>query len=82
MIKFYRDVIFKVLINFKGICPGNRLRLIPGMYEDFSFQENTPQVSDVNLLQKQGKRRSWHVLPNKVCYSLDCFEIYNKTIFL
>lgn len=35
----------------QGICPGNRLRLVPGVYD---------------TLQRQGKRRSWHVQPNKV----------------
>ncbi|KAG8253091.1 Breast cancer anti-estrogen resistance [Homalodisca vitripennis] len=42
----------------QGICPGNRLRLVAGVFE--------PQQHDLSTLQRQGKRRSWHVQPNKV----------------
>lgn len=45
----------------QGIVPGNRLRLLAGIYET---------GSDFNTLQRQGKRRSWHVQPNKVCVLL------------
>lgn len=38
----------------QGICPGNRLRIVAGVFEE------------MNTLQRQGKRRSWHVQPNKV----------------
>lgn len=40
----------------QGICPGNRLRLVAGVYEE----------QCQGTLQRQGKRRSWHVQPNKV----------------
>lgn len=54
----------------QGICPGNRLRLLPGVY-DPSPLNTTPQ-HDLNTLQRQGKRRSWHVQPNKVGLCRSC----------
>lgn len=57
----------------QGICPGNRLRLVAGVYEDQGQGQGT--------LQRQGKRRSWHVQPNKVSESLLLFvyiRIANK----
>uniref|UniRef100_A0A6P7FE62 Breast cancer anti-estrogen resistance protein 1 n=1 Tax=Diabrotica virgifera virgifera TaxID=50390 RepID=A0A6P7FE62_DIAVI len=56
----------------QGICPANRLRLIPGVFEDTGqlIRGISPnQFSDQGdfiSLQRQGKRRSWHVLPNQV----------------
>ncbi|KAJ8878022.1 hypothetical protein PR048_022485 [Dryococelus australis] len=49
----------------QGICPGNRLRLLAGVYDTGHIlaDEPTPELS---TLQRQGKRRSWHVQPNKV----------------
>ncbi|XP_076264944.1 serine_rich_CAS and FAT-like_CAS_C domain-containing protein p130CAS isoform X2 [Rhynchophorus ferrugineus] len=49
----------------QGICPANRLRLIPGVYEDISpsrlgipqFHE-TPSDNNCHV-QRDGKRRSW-----------------------
>ncbi|XP_072394198.1 breast cancer anti-estrogen resistance protein 1 isoform X3 [Diabrotica undecimpunctata] len=56
----------------QGICPANRLRLIPGVFEDtgqlirgISPNQFSDQ-GDFSSLQRQGKRRSWHVLPNQV----------------
>lgn len=49
----------------QGICPGNRLRLVAGVYEDQGQGQGT--------LQRQGKRRSWHVQPNKVSECLLLF---------
>ncbi|KAF5303995.1 hypothetical protein FQA39_LY01780 [Lamprigera yunnana] len=65
----------------QGICPGNRLRLIAGMFEDTGqSREPSPQLSevysDLNTLQRQGKRRSWHVQPNKVITPKKFNDVY------
>lgn len=52
----------------QGICPGNRLRIVAGVYEDQGQGQGT--------LQRQGKRRSWHVQPNKVSESLVCLLVH------
>ncbi|CAG2069311.1 unnamed protein product [Timema podura] len=46
-----------------GICPGNRLRLLAGVYDTGQLLADTGV--ELNTLQRQGKRRSWHVQPNK-----------------
>lgn len=45
----------------QGICPGNRLRILAGVYE-------TPPTTPVIHQQTEfcGERRSWHVQPNRV----------------
>lgn len=65
----------------QGICPGNRLRLIAGVFEDTGqSREPSPQLtevfSDLNTLQRQGKRRSWHVQPNKVITPKKYNDVY------
>uniref|UniRef100_A0A1B6IBK6 Breast cancer anti-estrogen resistance protein 1 n=1 Tax=Homalodisca liturata TaxID=320908 RepID=A0A1B6IBK6_9HEMI len=52
----------------QGICPGNRLRLVAGVFE--------PQQHDLSTLQRQGKRRSWHVQPNKVLTPQKFGDVY------
>jgi enhancer-of-filamentation protein 1 len=47
----------------QGICPGNRLRLVAGVFD--SGGHLIESEGDASL-QKLGKRRSWHVQPNKV----------------
>ncbi|EGI68188.1 Breast cancer anti-estrogen resistance protein 1 [Acromyrmex echinatior] len=52
----------------QGICPGNRLRLLVGQYDtggclvgsrvDLTIAEDG--------IQRHGKRRSWHVQPNRL----------------
>lgn len=65
----------------QGICPANRLRLIPGVYED-SGQTRvcSPQFTEIpgdfSCLQRQGKRRSWHVQPNQVVTPKKYNDIY------
>ncbi|XP_060520326.1 breast cancer anti-estrogen resistance protein 1 [Cylas formicarius] len=65
----------------QGICPANRLRLIPGVFED-SGQSRvcSPQFTDIhgelNYLQRQGKRRSWHVHPNQVVTPKKFNDVY------
>ncbi|KAL1450742.1 hypothetical protein WDU94_003071 [Cyamophila willieti] len=54
-----------VLRGRQGICPGNRLKIVAGMYANES-NEPIGSGNDFNTLQKQGKRRSWNVQPNKV----------------
>ncbi|KAB0796548.1 hypothetical protein PPYR_10609 [Photinus pyralis] len=70
---------FKILLQ--GICPGNRLRLIAGVFEDTGqSREPSPQLtevfSDLSTLQRQGKRRSWHVQPNKVLTPKKYNDVY------
>lgn len=65
----------------QGICPGNRLRLIAGVYEDTGQSRGpSPQltevISDLSTLQRQGKRRSWHVQPNKVLTPKKFNDVY------
>lgn len=65
----------------QGICPGNRLRLIAGVFEEAGqSREPSPQltevISDLNTLQRQGKRRSWHVQPNKVLTPKKFNDVY------
>ncbi|XP_022186741.1 breast cancer anti-estrogen resistance protein 1 [Nilaparvata lugens] len=55
----------------QGICPGNRLRLIAGVYEGGQGCD-----LDVSILQRQGKRRSWHVQPNKVLTPQKFGDVY------
>uniref|UniRef100_A0A8D8ZV33 Breast cancer anti-estrogen resistance protein 1 n=1 Tax=Cacopsylla melanoneura TaxID=428564 RepID=A0A8D8ZV33_9HEMI len=60
-----------VLRGRQGICPGNRLKIVAGMYANESNELVSSATgggagNDFNTLQKQGKRRSWNVQPNKV----------------
>ncbi|XP_054286391.1 breast cancer anti-estrogen resistance protein 1 isoform X2 [Macrosteles quadrilineatus] len=55
----------------QGICPGNRLRLLPGVYDPAQQELNS-----LNTLQRQGKRRSWHVQPNKVLTPQKFGDVY------
>lgn len=55
----------------QGICPGNRLRLIAGVYEAGQGSD-----LDLSILQRQGKRRSWHVQPNKVLTPQKFGDVY------
>ncbi|XP_049861055.1 enhancer of filamentation 1 isoform X7 [Schistocerca gregaria] len=56
----------------QGICPGNRLRLLAGVYDT----GGETVVADLNTLQRQGKRRSWHVQPNKVLTPQKVGDVY------
>lgn len=79
---------------FQGICPGNRLKVIPSydpgcytpvspvsspcpsigsasFYHSSSFMMHSDLYENTSGLihgQKHGKRRSWHIMPNKVSY--------------
>ncbi|XP_074035180.1 serine_rich_CAS and FAT-like_CAS_C domain-containing protein p130CAS isoform X2 [Leptinotarsa decemlineata] len=67
------------LIEVKGICPANRLRLIPGVFEDVgrgSSPQHFSDNGDMNFLQRQGKRRSWHVHPNQVVTPKKFNDVY------
>ncbi|KAG5893874.1 hypothetical protein JTB14_005331 [Gonioctena quinquepunctata] len=62
----------------QGICPANRLRLIPGVFEDVG-RGSSPHFSDngdFSYLQRQGKRRSWHVHPNQVITPKKFNDVY------
>ncbi|KAJ9580263.1 hypothetical protein L9F63_004076, partial [Diploptera punctata] len=63
----------------QGICPGNRLRLLAGVYDTGQLLPDSPVNNDVlelNTLQRQGKRRSWHVQPNKVLTPQKFGDVY------
>lgn len=65
----------------QGICPANRLRLIPGVFENSSQSRVcSPQFPDIHgdlsYLQRQGKRRSWHVHPNQVITPKKFNDVY------
>ncbi|KYN11493.1 Breast cancer anti-estrogen resistance protein 1 [Trachymyrmex cornetzi] len=55
----------------QGICPGNRLRLLVGQYDTGGCLVGSR--ADLTIaedgIQRHGKRRSWHVQPNRVSYS-------------
>lgn len=44
----------------QGICPGNRLRILAGVYE------SSPTTPAIHQTETYGKRRSWHVQSNRV----------------
>lgn len=92
--------------RFQGICPGNRLKIVPTSYDSGCFTPSplsspcpssmsstagllysngstgsssgamstsfVPHPNDLyeNTAQKHSKRRSWHIMPNKVSASL------------
>ncbi|XP_050316416.1 breast cancer anti-estrogen resistance protein 1 [Anthonomus grandis grandis] len=62
----------------QGICPANRLRLIPGVFD--SSRVCSPQFFDghgeLTYLQKQGKRRSWQNQPNQVITPKKFNDVY------
>ncbi|CAG9767492.1 unnamed protein product [Ceutorhynchus assimilis] len=66
----------------QGICPANRLRLIPGVFESSQPQSRvcSPQFFDnhgeLSYLQKQGKRRSWQLHPNQVITPKKFNDVY------
>lgn len=49
---------------FQGICPGNRLRLLAGVYD--SGQKSNEELNSPLQPQLHGKRRSWQSQSNKV----------------
>lgn len=80
-----------VFVCLQGICPGNRLKLIPahdsGCYSPSPLSSPCPSMGTISaattptattpssdfyentslsLMQKLGKRRSWHIMPNRV----------------
>lgn len=87
---------------FQGICPGNRLKLLPahdsGCYSPSPLSSPCPSIGTISqisaattptattphsdfyenttvfsqMMQKQGKRRSWHIMPNKVSELIKC----------
>lgn len=59
----------------QGICPGNRLRLLVGQYDNGgSHSGNTTFPGDNS--SRHGKRRSWHVQSNRVVTPLRCGDVY------
>ncbi|XP_024935655.1 breast cancer anti-estrogen resistance protein 1 isoform X2 [Cephus cinctus] len=63
----------------QGICPGNRLRLLVGQYDSGACLTGSRAdltLTDSDALQKHGKRRSWHVQPNKVVTPQKCGDVY------
>lgn len=91
-ISIFLTFFFSTFLLLQGICPGNRLKLIPtydsGCYtpspapspcpstpsiyynssilpNDSMLYENTIGMASLQQ-QRHGKRRSWHIMPNKV----------------
>ncbi|XP_037042594.1 breast cancer anti-estrogen resistance protein 1 isoform X1 [Bradysia coprophila] len=85
----------------QGICPGNRLKIIPSydpgcytpspvsspcpsigsasFYHSTSFMMHSDLYENTSGLihgQKHGKRRSWHIMPNKVVTPQKCGDVY------
>lgn len=50
----------------QGICPGNRLRLIPGVYEVTKPQIISTYIQDQNHFNHESKHQSWHANLNTV----------------
>lgn len=67
-----------VLRGRQGICPGNRLRILAGQYDTGGCLLGSR--ADLNIsedgLQRHGKRRSWHVQPNRVVTPQKCGDVY------
>ena len=66
---------FLFLFIVQGICPGNRLRLLVGQYDTGGcLVGSRPDLTiSEDGIQRHGKRRSWHVQPNRVSYL--CYTI-------
>ncbi|KAF4520479.1 hypothetical protein B566_EDAN004730 [Ephemera danica] len=64
----------------QGICPGNRLRLLAGVFDtgggSLSETAGEEYEEEVAALQRLGKRRSWHVQPNKVVTPQRVGDVY------
>ncbi|TGZ53039.1 Uncharacterized protein DBV15_00528, partial [Temnothorax longispinosus] len=62
----------------QGICPGNRLRLLVGQYDTGGCLVGSR--ADLTIaedgIQRHGKRRSWHVQPNRVVTPQKCGDVY------
>lgn len=61
------------MIYIKGICPGNRLQLLPGVYEVNEPQIITSCAKKQNINQEI-KHQSWHANLSKVSMKLDIFK--------
>ncbi|CAB3374731.1 Hypothetical predicted protein [Cloeon dipterum] len=59
----------------QGICPGNRLRLIAGVPEEF-FEESSYLGEEIASLQRRGNRRSLQVQSNRVVTPQRVGDIY------
>ncbi|CAK9833245.1 Breast cancer anti-estrogen resistance protein 1 [Anthophora retusa] len=62
----------------QGICPGNRLRLLVGQYDTGGcLVGSRPDLTiSEDGIQRHGKRRSWHVQPNRVVTPQKCGDVY------
>ncbi|KAL1502053.1 hypothetical protein ABEB36_007256 [Hypothenemus hampei] len=71
----------------QGICPANRLRLLPGEFDTSLGQSSrgcSPQFfnshhhhsESLSYLEQQGKRRSWHLHPNQVITPKKFNDVY------
>ncbi|XP_034940479.1 breast cancer anti-estrogen resistance protein 1 [Chelonus insularis] len=61
----------------QGICPGNRLRLLVGQYDTGCLGGSRADLTlNEDGLQRHGKRRSWHVQPNRVVTPQKCGDVY------
>ncbi|KAK0079950.1 hypothetical protein PV325_000617 [Microctonus aethiopoides] len=65
----------------QGICPGNRLRLLVGQYDNGGCLGGSRVDLTLNEdgLQRHGKRRSWHVQPNRPEIFVGASNIHDYT---
>lgn len=72
--RLYDVIAIRLFFPFaaQGICPGNRLRLLVGQYDTGGcLVGSRPDLTiSEDGIQRHGKRRSWHVQPNRVSYLL------------
>ncbi|XP_076635960.1 serine_rich_CAS and FAT-like_CAS_C domain-containing protein p130CAS [Colletes latitarsis] len=62
----------------QGICPGNRLKLLVGQYDTGGCLVGSRADLTISEdgIQRHGKRRSWHVQPNRVVTPQKCGDVY------
>lgn len=75
--------IYIFLFTAQGICPGNRLRLLVGQYDTGGcLVGSRPDLTiSEDGIQRHGKRRSWHVQPNRVSYTIPLLNSWGTEYF-
>lgn len=75
--------VYIFLFTAQGICPGNRLRLLVGQYDTGGcLVGSRPDLTiSEDGIQRHGKRRSWHVQPNRVSYTIPLLNSWGTEYF-
>lgn len=83
-LRIYIYIYIFFLFTAQGICPGNRLRLLVGQYDTGGcLVGSRPDLTiSEDGIQRHGKRRSWHVQPNRVSYTIPLLNSWGTEIFL